>query len=570
MAACDLTRPLTQAEREAAFAQQRTGVVRALRPFSGSPTVENLIDYLNRELGPVIRATRNAANDVWKQVVDNAPSANPLSFYFSTTTAAADPTAGRVRLNQATQNTATIIRVSESNARLQSVQPWLDVMSGGPTTPLGTVTLLDVINPGRFLRFDLNTMTDQGAYWDLGVTFIEGSDASPFTDGEAVTVGFIAGVSAAGSTVPVSALTPVARDTFIGNITTATAAPTAVPLANIDSTSIVYDTTAHEMQRAALTGAIAASANANATLFAGIRDNNSAENDRTNLNFVNNAAGSINLAVTDDAGNDELEIAATYVGCTTNINLTNVTGAQGVVDISTLPCGGSVTIQVVTANYSIAGFTAKTDGFWFDLFDRRNASAATVGTLLEDSGATTTSMRNAEAEELFFPAGGRARLYYFNGRWRVLPGLTQRGKLIAATAYTEAAPGSGTHTFDGRARSYLVHIRAGQGGGGGADSAAAQAAVGGQGGEGAEVSVYVTTIPTSVTYTIGAAGTGGSNAGGDGGGGHATVWDSMSVGPGGGGKGSAHATLGSGSGTTLALTMGGTAGVSITGSLRSE
>lgn len=264
MSACDTTRPLTEAERQAGFDQQRTGVGQALRPFSGSPTVENLIDYCNRELVPVLRATRNAANDVWKQVVDNAPSANPLAFYFSTTTAAADPTAGRVRLNQATQNTATVIRVSESNGRLQSVQPWLDVMSGGPTTPLGTVTLLDAINPSRFLRFDLNTMTDQGAYWDLGVTFIEGSDASPFVDGEAVTIGFIAGVSAAGSTVPVGSLSPIARDTFIGNITNATAAPTANLLADIDSTSIIYDATSHTYQRAALTSEVTAAQNVNA------------------------------------------------------------------------------------------------------------------------------------------------------------------------------------------------------------------------------------------------------------------------------------------------------------------
>lgn len=273
-------RQLSDAQREAGFDQQRTGVGQAIRPFSGSPTVENLIDYCNRELVPVLRATRNAANDVWRQVVDNAPSANPLAFYFSTTTAAADPTAGRVRLNQAVQNTATVIRVSESNGRLQSVQPWLDVMSGGPTSPLGTVTLLDAINPGRFLRFDLNTMTDQGAYWDLGVTFIEGSDASPFVDDEAVTIGFIAGVSAAGSTVPVTALSPIANDTFVGNVSGASAAPAAVNLSTLagaglnfaahtldvtGSTSITI--TSDQVQRAALTGAITAPLNSNATAF---------------------------------------------------------------------------------------------------------------------------------------------------------------------------------------------------------------------------------------------------------------------------------------------------------------
>ena len=82
------------------------------------------------------------------------------------------------------------------------------------------------------------------------------------------TLGFIAGVSAAGSTVPVGALSPIARDTVLGNIGTTTAAPAAVPLASIDSTSVVYDGTAHELRRAALTGFTDAAANSNATTSA--------------------------------------------------------------------------------------------------------------------------------------------------------------------------------------------------------------------------------------------------------------------------------------------------------------
>lgn len=308
------TRQLTQAQREAGYDQQRTGVIRSVRPFSGTPTVENLIDFINRELMPAFRQMRDAANAIYRQVADNAPSANPLYYYFSTNTANADPTDGRIRLNQATQDTATVIRVSQNNARLLDVTPWLDVMAGGPTTPLGVVTLYDSVNPSRFLRFDLNTMTDQGLYWDLGVTIVESSHDNPFVEDEPVVVSFIGGVSAAGSTVPVGSLSPIATDTFVGNISGSTVAPSAVPLANIDSTSIIYDGTSHTFQRAALTGAVAATQNSNATLFAGIRDNGSSENDRTNLNFLNTT--SVSLTVTDDSGNDELEITATRAALT--------------------------------------------------------------------------------------------------------------------------------------------------------------------------------------------------------------------------------------------------------------
>jgi hypothetical protein len=202
MAACD-DRQLSEAQRIAGYQNQRTGVTQAVRPFTGRPTPENLVDYINRELYPAVKATRNKVNDVYLQVADNAPSGNPLGFYFSTETGAADPTVGRIRLNAATQDTATIIRVSERNGRLVDVAPWLDVMAGGATTPLGVVTLTDSVNPGRFIRFDLGTMTDAGGYWNLGVTPIESSHDNPFVDGGPVTIGFIPGVGGnTAATVP--------------------------------------------------------------------------------------------------------------------------------------------------------------------------------------------------------------------------------------------------------------------------------------------------------------------------------------------------------------------------------
>ena len=227
--ACD-NRQLTEAQRQAGYQNQRTGVQQAVRPFSGRPTLDNLIDYINRELQPAVRRTRDAVNDVYLQVADNAPSGNPLAYYFSTETGAADPTVGRIRLNASPQDTATTIRISQTNARLVDVAPWLDVMAGSSTTPLGVVTLSDAINPGRAIRFDLSTMADQGAYWDLGVSVIESTHDDPFVEGEAVVLAFIPGVASTGTTVPPGALTPIGPNTVLGNPTASTAAPTEIPL----------------------------------------------------------------------------------------------------------------------------------------------------------------------------------------------------------------------------------------------------------------------------------------------------------------------------------------------------
>ncbi len=634
-------RQLTEAQRQAGFGQQRSGVNRAIRPFSGSQTLENLIDYVNRELGPALRATRDACNDVFLQVADNAPSANPLAFYFSTETGAADPTVGRMRLNQATQNTATVIRVSESNGRLQSVQPWLDVMSGGPTTPLGTLTMVDAINPGRFLRFDLNTMTDQGAYWDLGVTIIESSDANPFVEDEPVVIGFIAGVSAAGSTVPVGSLSPVARDTFVGNIGTTTAPPSANPLASVDSTSIVYDATAHEFQRAALTGEVTAGANANVTTVT--RSTGFQTSPWTGIHQFNNelrlgtlhteasVSGALNITLTAGATRVLITSTAdvtlgTISGCadgrvlvleherasgTGNLIVTHGTGANAIATPNArahvITGRGSVllvgrgtnwkfhgpprsrgTVQTdaggggnnfaldegtetlfATANATYTGFARPGGNDEGDKFYLQCDAGVTV-TLPFNSGSSSSGNRVAGQNAVTYIVGSRGlvEFVYRALLWRIVS-LGNEGRLIQMTAYTDTSAGTGTHTFDVRARSYLVQIQAGQGGGGGANSAAAQCAVGGQGGAGHSVWMYVTTVPTSVSYTMGGAGTGGANTGADGTDGTDSVWDGVTVQAGKGGKGSANATFGSGSGALLAMSMGGLGGQSATGSLPS-
>lgn len=193
-------RQLVQSQLVEGFST-RIGVARAVRPFTGEPSGSNLMDYINRELYPALKANRDKLNEVYRNVADQAPSANPLNYLFSTSTVNADPTLGRLRLNQAVQNTATVIRVSETNARLISAAAWLDVMSGSSTTPIGVVTLADSSDPGRFIRFDLDTMTDQGAYWDLGVTPTESSHPNPFVNSGDVTIGFIPGVATGGISI---------------------------------------------------------------------------------------------------------------------------------------------------------------------------------------------------------------------------------------------------------------------------------------------------------------------------------------------------------------------------------
>lgn len=232
--ACNDTRPLTQAQIVDGL-NPRTGVTKAIRPFTGEATPENLIDYLNREVYPVLRAAREKLNEIYQQVADQAPSANPLSYFFSVSTVNADPTAGFIRLNQAVQNTATVIRVSEQNARLVSTLVWLDVMAGSATVPIGVVTISDSIDPSRFVRFNLNSMVDNGSYWDLTVTPVESSHPNPFVADESVVIGFIPSIATGGVVAAPGVAAPPDSEYVLG------AADVDLPNGRVASDSVEID-----------------------------------------------------------------------------------------------------------------------------------------------------------------------------------------------------------------------------------------------------------------------------------------------------------------------------------------
>jgi hypothetical protein len=169
----------------------------------------------------------------------------------------------------------------------------------------------------------------------------------------------------------------------------------------------------------AVTGAISHAAGGGASLFSGIRVNNSATTDRTNLNFTNGA--SLTAALTDDGPNDETEVRYDYVGTTSEINLASISGNQGTVNIGTLECGGCVNVSA-SADWSIEGFTAKPDGFWF-ILSANNANF--VGTLFDDDSTATATDRMRLAHERNANAVAlQAFIYYAESRWRVITAAT--------------------------------------------------------------------------------------------------------------------------------------------------
>ncbi len=455
MATCD-DRQLTQAELEAGFQQQRTGVVQALRPFVGPRTIDNLCSYVDRELGPAVRNARAKVNDCWQQVTDNAPSANPLGYYFSTNTANADPTAGRVRLDASPENTATTLRVSESNARLQDVSPWLDMMIGGSTTPLGVVTLMDAVNPGRFLRGNLTNITPHTGYRDFAITIFEASTDDPFVDGEAVLVSYVAGMADGGVTVPLAVLSPIASDTFLGNVGVGPAAPAAVNLSTLAGAGLAFGThtlavtgstsitiASDQVQRAALTGDVTASLNSNATTIANdaVTTVKILNANVTNAKLANMSPGRVKGLNIDASGAAApIDLTGAEVGeliryaflddgagATGTNNDFAVDVRQGIVRINPGSLGGDVTITGFALN---GGGTTNNAGGRFLLVKQGASNKITLK--YENAGSSANNrLELPRAQDYELSVENECLLVsYWGGRWQII------GPMRAVTAGT--------------------------------------------------------------------------------------------------------------------------------------
>ena len=147
------------------------------------------------------------------------------------------------------------------------------------------------------------------------------------------------------------------------------------------------------------------------------------------------------------------------VGSARIISLTP-SGALGVVDITALQPGGAVFLQP-SANFNIDGFTAKQNGFWFDLVFDSNASGF-IGTLNPDVGATLTSIRCPNSATFSFARNTTIRLRYQTNRWRL--------ESIPVSPF-QVAP-----ILIGQASPFVISLAFAAGGGGAADDVAVLAA----------------------------------------------------------------------------------------------
>jgi len=125
------------------------------------------------------------AIDIW------ALPPGDFSYTFSTTTADVDPGNGALRLNQATQNTATVIRADLLDALGVDITSFLDTVDDSTSTVKGYITISKASDPSKWLYFSVTSLASPSGYKNITVAIVAYSGANPFANGDTLILSFV-------------------------------------------------------------------------------------------------------------------------------------------------------------------------------------------------------------------------------------------------------------------------------------------------------------------------------------------------------------------------------------------
>lgn len=118
-----------------------------------------------------------------------AGGAYAIPYIFDSTVTDADPGPGKLRLSAATQNTASAMRL-DLLAGGQDVTAMLDTFDASTSAIKGSIRLVKVSDPSKWLTFSLTGKTSPTGYRNFSLTPIASSEANPFANGDALLLYF--------------------------------------------------------------------------------------------------------------------------------------------------------------------------------------------------------------------------------------------------------------------------------------------------------------------------------------------------------------------------------------------
>lgn len=130
------------------------------------------------------------ANGYGAALAADVTGAVSIPYIFSTTTADADPTSGQLRLNNAMQNAATVIRADLLDALGTDVTAVLDSTDDSGSAVKGQIRLSKVGDGAAWLLFNVTAVASPSGYRNITVALIGSSAASPLADGDPIVLSF--------------------------------------------------------------------------------------------------------------------------------------------------------------------------------------------------------------------------------------------------------------------------------------------------------------------------------------------------------------------------------------------
>ena len=113
-----------------------------------------------------------------------------IGYTFDTTTTDADPGNGKLRLNNATQNTATTIYADLLDSLASDWTTALDTFDDSTNTVKGSIRLVKSGDATKFLTFNVTAVTTATGYRKITIANTASSTSSPFANGDSILLCF--------------------------------------------------------------------------------------------------------------------------------------------------------------------------------------------------------------------------------------------------------------------------------------------------------------------------------------------------------------------------------------------
>jgi len=119
-----------------------------------------------------------------------AGGAITIPYTFDTNTAGSDPGAGKLKLNNSTQNAATVLMASDTDSGSSNWGAVLLTIDDSTSAIKGHLRLSKADDGTKWIVFSITGLTPQAGWEQVVVAVVGASAASPFANGDAVLLEF--------------------------------------------------------------------------------------------------------------------------------------------------------------------------------------------------------------------------------------------------------------------------------------------------------------------------------------------------------------------------------------------